>query len=99
MTAQLVQVHNKLTEKGEMTCQFVLTCYDDSPEGQAKYMENSGIKFAAIKHGQQEDAGVDSVVHGSKVEFIPSLMKVDRDGKILSQDQGAILKELAEKAE
>ena len=99
MTAQLVQAHNKLVEKEDASFEFVLVSYDDSPEAQSKYMEKSGMKFAAIKHGLQKDESVDSVTRTTKVEFIPSLLKVGKDGEIISQDQAAILKELSEKAE
>ena len=98
MTSQLVKAHKKLAEKGDKSVEIILVSHDDDPESQTGYLKSGGITFPVVKYAAREEAEVDTIVQTTKLDAMPYVWKVDREGKVVSTDQEAIMKELAEKA-
>ena len=98
MTSQLVKVHKKLAEKGDKSAEILLVSHDSNAEKQTGYLKSGGISFPVVKYAVREDEKVDAIVQTTKLDAMPFIWKIDREGKIVSDNQEEILKELAEKA-
>ena len=93
-----MQLSEKLKAKGDKSHEFVLVCYDNNSNEQAGYLASGKFNFPAVKYAAKSEDKVQALVHSSKAQFLPSIFKVDRSGRILSEDQSTILKELGDLA-
>ena len=93
-----MKAHKKLGEKGDKSVEIILVSHDDDAESQTGYVKSGGISFPVVKHAVREEPAVDAIVQTTKLDAMPFIWKVDREGKVVSTNQEEILKELEEKA-
>ena len=99
MTSQLAKINEKNLKlaKDERKFDLVLVAHDDTEEGVATYLKDSGLGCAAVKTpiGKLEFGDpVTRLLINGYTGTIPALLLLDKDGKLVTRDQREVLLKL-----
>jgi hypothetical protein len=97
VTKQLASLNKKNIKLGDKKkFQIVLVDYDRSQKDFDKYVKGGEMTWPAIKLDQKES--VSELTSLGETGFIPNLVLLDADGKMVSNDRNEVLKKLGELA-
>jgi hypothetical protein len=88
----LAQIYDKALALDTRNFEIILIGYDESAAKHEKYMAKSKIKWPAMTFDDKEK--LEKVVTLGETGFLPNLVLVSKDGKVLTNDRKEVLAKL-----
>ncbi len=86
MTPQLVEFYKGLDGKKDRKLEIVLVNHDSNQKGMDQYMTKSKINFPGLKHSESNK---NALATATKVEYLPTIVLTDANGKVVASGYGA----------
>ncbi|MEM7386956.1 MAG: thioredoxin-like domain-containing protein [Verrucomicrobiota bacterium] len=90
MTSQLVKSYKK--KKGNI--EVILVNHDTDQKKMNSYMTKSKMPFPGLKKSENKTS---ILTKAYEAKFLPTLLLLDKNGKVVSDDQKTVLKKLVGK--